>query len=116
MNLLAPLTGDFNNNGVVDAADYIIWRDTVGSTTDLRADANLNGVVDAADFDLWRSNFGTTGPASGTAMGIAAVPEPSQMLQIMALVTVALFSVRIEFARVGRDNSCRAVSNGEVVL
>ena len=30
-----PLSGDYNGNGVVDAADYTVWRDTLGSTTDL---------------------------------------------------------------------------------
>lgn len=47
--------GDFNGDGAVDAADYTVWRDTNGSTTDLRADANGDGVVDQADYDLWKS-------------------------------------------------------------
>ena len=34
------LTGDFNNDNKVDAADYVIWRKTLGSTTNLQADAN----------------------------------------------------------------------------
>ena len=89
VNLLAPLTGDFNQNGVVDIADYVVWRDTVGSTTDLRADANLNGVVDAADFDLWRSSFGASGTAGGSAIGSSAVPEPTNTLQMMVLVAAA---------------------------
>jgi len=35
-----------------------VWRDTLGSTTDLRADGDGSGVVDEADFQLWRSHFG----------------------------------------------------------
>src|SRR5262249_14859890 len=36
-------SGDYNGDGVVDAADYTFWRDRVGST-DLRADGDGNGV------------------------------------------------------------------------
>ena len=35
--------GDYNANGTVDAADYTIWRDTLGSTTDLRANGDNTG-------------------------------------------------------------------------
>lgn len=52
---VAPL-GDFNLDGQVDSADYTIWQDTQGSTTDLRADANGDGRVDQADYDLWKEN------------------------------------------------------------
>ena len=38
-----PLSGDYNGNGVVDAADYTVWRDTLGSTTDLRANGDSTG-------------------------------------------------------------------------
>jgi hypothetical protein len=73
------LPSDYNNNGVVDAADYVLWRHTLGSTTDLRADASgptagvSNGVVDQADYDYWRAHFGAVVPTyssgSGTAIG-----------------------------------------------
>lgn len=53
---VAPV-GDFNLDGIVDAADYTLWRDTLGSKTDLRADANEDGEVDQADYALWKSNF-----------------------------------------------------------
>lgn len=60
---VAPV-GDFNLDGNVDAADYAIWRDTLGSKTDLRADANHNGEVDQDDYALWKSTFA---PADGAA-------------------------------------------------
>jgi hypothetical protein len=56
--------GDFNRDGSVDAADYTIWRNTIGSTTDLRADVNRDGRVDQQDYDLWKSSVS---PADGVA-------------------------------------------------
>jgi hypothetical protein len=61
------LLGDYNDDGVtdvspsdVDTSDYIVWRNTEGSTTDLRADGNDNGIVDQADYQLWQGYFGWT--------------------------------------------------------
>ena len=53
-----PLTGDYNFDGVVDAGDYALWRNTRNSKIDLRADGNGDGVVDQSDHDVWRANFG----------------------------------------------------------
>ena len=62
----AGLAGDFNQDGTVDAADYVVWRKNGGSQQDYLA---------------WRSNFGTTGSGGGSASGFAAtVPEPSSGL------------------------------------
>jgi predicted outer membrane repeat protein len=61
------LLGDYNDDGVtdvspsdVDTSDYIVWRDTEGSMTDLSADGDDNGIVDDADYQLWQGNFGWT--------------------------------------------------------
>ena len=51
--------GDYNFDGIIDAADYTLWKDTLWSTTDLRADGSGNGVVDTADYDVWKTNFGS---------------------------------------------------------
>ncbi len=94
VNLNAPLTGDFDGNGTVDAADYTLWRDSLGSTTSLSADANLNGVVDEADYALWKANFGATlagGGGAGTPSNqfAPAVPEPNSIsLALLALLTM----------------------------
>lgn len=66
------LAGDYNLNGVVDAADYVLWRKTLGQTgAGLAADGSgptvgtPNGVVDQADYAFWRSNFGAVGVPNG---------------------------------------------------
>jgi hypothetical protein len=62
--------GDYDHSGKVDAADYTIWRDTFGSTTDFRANGNNDGasmnLIDQADYAIWKQNFGQT-PSSGPA-------------------------------------------------
>jgi hypothetical protein len=53
------LTGDFNHNFVVDAADYTVWRDTLGQTgMNLAADANEDLKVDQLDYAMWQQHFG----------------------------------------------------------
>ncbi|MEN1680515.1 MAG: hypothetical protein AAGJ46_13065 [Planctomycetota bacterium] len=60
--------GDFNRDGAVDAADFTVWRDSVGETGGLLdADHDLNGVVDAGDYQLWRANFGAAAASAATA-------------------------------------------------
>lgn len=54
------LPGDFSGDNVVDAADYTIWRDTLGSTGDLRADHDQNCQIDNDDYQVWVAHFGQT--------------------------------------------------------
>jgi hypothetical protein len=61
-----PLVGDYNFNGIVDVADYVLWRYSCKSTTDLRADGNGDGEVNDFDRRVWRANFGKT-------IGVAAL-------------------------------------------
>lgn len=88
------LPGDYNGNGKVEGADYVLWRKTLGQTgTKLAADGNDNGVVYDGDFQLWRANFGI---ASASA---AAVPEPSALTLVIGtaflICWVALNSRRV---------------------
>jgi hypothetical protein len=75
--LSVVLAGDYNKNGIVDAADYTVWRDSLGSTTSLAADGNDNGVIDAGDYDVWVSKFGNRSGSGANAT--AAVPEPATL-------------------------------------
>jgi hypothetical protein len=88
--------GDYNGNGNVDAADYTVWRDTLGSTTDLRADgynaASSAGVIDQFDFDFWKSNFGRrAGSGAGES---SVVPEPTTVALLVIGCAVALVAHR----------------------
>jgi hypothetical protein len=71
---LAIRPGDYNADGSVDAADYIVWRKAMSPSGGVRADGNGDGVVDTADYDVWRSQFGIRYGSISSAP--AAVPEP----------------------------------------
>lgn len=86
--------GDYNNNGLVDAADYALWRNTLGQSVKpgMGADGDLSGMVDEGDFAIWKTNLGkaVTGAGSSTAVGAAIVPEPSAfLLMIIAVGSLA---------------------------
>lgn len=71
--------GDYNRNGAVDAADYILWRHTLNPNSTGLADGNHNNQVDIGDYDIWRAHYGeTAGAATGTNFRAEmALPEPS---------------------------------------
>lgn len=84
--VVAP--GDYNGDGTVDAADYVVWRSAVGSN-DLRADGNGDRIIDTADYDIWRTYFGTSYLSGGdTAMN---VPEPACAMILFAAAVVAAY-------------------------
>jgi hypothetical protein len=58
------LDGDFNQDGAVNAADYVLWR---------KQNRSLS------DFNLWRANFGKT-QAAGLSASTAPVPEPTAFI------------------------------------
>jgi hypothetical protein len=92
--------GDFNGDGMVDAADYVVWRKTDGSD---------------AGYDLWQANFGMAGggaeelsdgvvvygPISGSG-SLATVPEPSA-LGLLMLAALMVLGVNIRCLRAQCD-------------
>lgn len=75
--------GDYNYDGHVDAADYVVWRNNVGNT------------LAPSNYDVWRAHFGESiNPAAGAGFA-AAVPEPS----VLPLPAIGLLSVVGRFRR-----------------
>jgi hypothetical protein len=92
------LIGDFNKDGVVDAGDYVAWRNDLGATgseyvlgpppqplvpNHPRADGNHDFVVDALDYAIWKAQYGEPNgsfPGGGGLSGGAPTPEPASWL------------------------------------
>jgi hypothetical protein len=72
------LPGDYNNDGKVDAADYVVWRD--GTAPD----------PGPGGYELWAANFGL-GAGSGAGLQTAVVPEPTTVLPLL-MATLAWFN------------------------
>jgi Dockerin type I domain len=91
------LSGDYNKDGRVSAADYVVWRNSVGQTGsdagDHPADGNHDYLVNTADFNVWRSHFGQ--PASfGVGSGATiTLPEPAAWL-LAALASLPALRAR----------------------
>ena len=59
--------GDYNGNGIVDAADYGLWRNAQGQSVaaGTGADGSRNGTVDPEDYTVWRTHFGQSASGGG---------------------------------------------------
>lgn len=94
---LSGILGDYNLNGVVDAADYIIWRNTQNQDVPAGtgADGSGNGLVDAADYEVWRAHFGNTSGAGVSGnLSTSTVPEPVAGTLLAAAVALAAATTR----------------------
>jgi hypothetical protein len=91
---VVPL-GDYDDNNVVDAADYVLWREGVTPLVNEVPTLTGTGITDAEDYDAWLARFGnvpgtvilsnvtvTTGMGSGAASG-GPVPEPATMCLLL---------------------------------
>jgi len=83
------LPGDYNANGVVDAADYTVWRNHPLGPGILLNDVTP-GKVSAEDYDVWKAHFGQTA-GSGSLAGYAA-PEPASLM-------LCLFATVMQYPR-----------------
>jgi hypothetical protein len=72
--IAAALPGDFNFNGVVDAADYVAWRKASGTQS---------------SYDVWRAHFGENAGSGSAAFSPAPVPEPTALLHVVSAAGLA---------------------------
>jgi hypothetical protein len=77
----AGLSGDYNNNGTVDAPDYVVWRKNNNTATTLPNDSTPG--TSPADYTMWRANFGQTAGSGSSTSANAAVPEPATLGLLM---------------------------------
>jgi hypothetical protein len=82
------LLGDYNQNGRVDAADYTVWRNSLGAnglTAYSGADGSGDGMVDADDYGIWKLHFGETIP-QGAGSGEQGVRVATALAEPVAHV------------------------------
>jgi len=87
--LTAPLSGDYNHDGTVDAADYVVWRKTDGTP---------------AGYDAWRANFSQPSGSGSVANANATIPEPTTLMMLI----VAAVGVRLRRRQIASE--CRKLN------
>jgi hypothetical protein len=96
--LNSPLGGDYNNDGTIDAADYVVWRKTYGTRAPLVNDGGVSpGVTDFNDYNFWRSRYGMSA-GSGNSLEAAAIPEPTSLFSFWAVVICVVLLNRLRSA------------------
>jgi autotransporter-associated beta strand protein len=71
LSVSASLAGDFNGDGSVDMADYVVWRKGFGTT------------YTQEDYDDWRNNFGAQAGGGALDSASTAVPEPATIAGLL---------------------------------
>ncbi|TWT93452.1 hypothetical protein Pla108_39460 [Botrimarina colliarenosi] len=92
-----PSEGDFNNDGAVNAADYTVWRDGLGTN------------YTQADYGVWASNYGAvSGPTSAT-------PEPATVALVGLAVLLAGAGRTPHRSRTGAPRNARGITGHSLV-
>ena len=85
------VTGDYNNDGKVNAADYTVWRNKLNTSATLPNDSTP-GTVTVADYNVWKANYGTSAGSGGGGLAGSEVPEPNTayfaLTAIAAIATI----------------------------
>lgn len=91
--IAAGVPGDYNQDGTVNAADYTVWRNYLGSGTALANDDTAG--VGPDDYDRWKMHFGeSAGAGSGSLSDSVAVPEPAGLVWLLGTLILGQFRCR----------------------
>jgi hypothetical protein len=93
LTVISPggVEGDYNGDGVVNAADYVVWRKTFGQTgSGLAADGNSDDRVDDRDYNVWFRRFGSRAGAGASSQ----VPEPAAWIITLSATLLVSMNVR----------------------
>ncbi|MCC6492611.1 MAG: hypothetical protein IT424_06290 [Pirellulales bacterium] len=100
-------SADFDEDGDVDGADFLTWqRGLDAAATHAGGDADGNGGVDGVDLAAWKFQFGASGAGAPAQI---AVPEPSDLVAIVALLAVRRTCRRLR----GKDRKRTSRARGE---
>jgi hypothetical protein len=84
---------DFNGDGLINAADYLIWRKQ--QMTSVMTDNDSQIAIGPSDFfEAWRAEFGQitdSASATGASLSDSAVPEPATFALAYAAAAFILF-------------------------
>jgi arabinan endo-1,5-alpha-L-arabinosidase len=93
-----PVAGDYNNDGTVNAADYVVWRNLQGTESLLpNRNPGLDGEIGMADYEYWQASFGNSfGQSRGGTRGSGTqqVPEPNTLTLLAGIIVAGLAAGR----------------------
>ena len=100
-SLAVTQAGDYNDDGRVDAADYVVWRQLrAAGGYDPSADGDTNGVIDGADFLVWRANFvRRRSKWSGNRFDDAAGAQPATIGSFFVILATICAAVTVASSR-----------------
>ncbi|WP_425395240.1 matrixin family metalloprotease [Aeoliella sp.] len=105
--------GDYNDDGTVNLADYVVWRNHFGAADDSSLLFRGDGVpgIDAGDYQVWVENLGVSYGESGTASH--TIPEPTAALMVLlSLLSGAVRRQRASSQTPGQVAAYRSPSTG----
>ncbi|MEX0641455.1 MAG: sialidase family protein [Pirellulales bacterium] len=88
--------GDFNLDGTVDTADYVVWRMHQNSAISLPNETATAGQVTQEDYEVWRLNFGRESNPAQSANVASVVPEPGAMEMLLLPWIIAQLRLRFQ--------------------
>lgn len=86
------LDGDYNADGVVDAADYTTWRANLNAPAGTLPNDPVGGVIGEGQYNAWRANFGGGTPAAASIAVSISVPEPYSGLLLISLLVIQMLA------------------------